>query len=256
MAAHADAIAFADMQVLGRNPARIMPVLEAFIATAGGRAVIIGEPVWPGRTEAEAREATRHEALINLALANAEATIVCPYDAARLPGSVIASARRTHPVVSAGGVRLPSLAYQGRDAVPAECDLPLPDPPAGAQVMVFGDDLRAVRRLVADQAGLAGLRPLRTADLVLAVSEVAANTLVHTGSQGTLRVWRTADEVVCQVDDRGHIADPLAGRRKPDPEMHGGHGLWLVNRCCDLTQVRTGASGTTVRLHVSLTGES
>jgi hypothetical protein len=61
---------FADMSELGRNPARIIPVIQAFVdRAAGGPARFVGEPIWPGRTAAEMREGTRHEALINLAFA-------------------------------------------------------------------------------------------------------------------------------------------------------------------------------------------
>jgi len=250
LASHRDSMIFTDMQVIGRNPARIMPVLEAFIAEADGRARIISEAIWPGRSDAEIREVFTHEALTNLAFAGTAATIICSYDARRLPATVIAGAQRTHPFLSARGGLAPSPAYQGPMGISAEYDLP--SPPGSARVIVFRDDLRAVRTLVADQAGQAGLRPVRAADLVLAVSELAANTLVHTMSDGTLSVWRTADEVVCQVDDAGFITDPLAGRRLPHPGMTGGHGLWLVNQCCDLTQVCTRRSGTTIRLHMRL----
>jgi len=37
----------------------------------------------------------------------------------------------------------------------------------------------------------------------------------------------------------------------PKPEQAGGHGLWLVNRSVDLTEVRSGPHGTVIRLHVS-----
>src|SRR5690348_10364841 len=77
-------VAFADMAELGRNPARIIPEVRSFTAKHPGQRVrYVGEPVWPGRSPAEIREATRHEALINLAFARAQATILCPYDASR-----------------------------------------------------------------------------------------------------------------------------------------------------------------------------
>jgi hypothetical protein len=39
------------------------------------------------------------------------------------------------------------------------------------------------------------------AALVLAVDEVATNSLRHGGGRGTLRIWRDADAVVCEVRD-------------------------------------------------------
>ena len=79
------AVTYVDMADLGGNPARILPFLAAFAGAQNRPARAIGEPVWPGRTDAEMREATRHEALINLALADADATILCPYDSSALP---------------------------------------------------------------------------------------------------------------------------------------------------------------------------
>jgi hypothetical protein len=57
-------VAFADMAVLGRNPARIIPVVGAFMDQHPGQRIrCVDEPAWPGRSGEEAREVTRHEAL-------------------------------------------------------------------------------------------------------------------------------------------------------------------------------------------------
>jgi len=241
-----------DMADLGRNPARIIPELRAFIDNHPGRAVrFVGEPIWPGRTPAEICEATRHEALINLAFPRAPVTILCPYDAARLAPSAIADARRTHPEVLADGRPTATASHATAGQVPPECDRPLPPPPAHAQTLAYRTDLGPVRRLVESHARRARLGAERSADLVLAVSEIAANTLSHTGSGGTVHVWHDEQEILCQGDDQGWIADPLAGRVRHAPESRG-HGLFLVNHVCDLVEVRTGQAGTTVRLHMRL----
>jgi hypothetical protein len=50
-------LAVADMNVLGRNPARITLALGAFSDQhAGHRIRIVTEPLWPGRTDAETAE--------------------------------------------------------------------------------------------------------------------------------------------------------------------------------------------------------
>ena len=87
---------------------------------------------------------------------------------------------------------------------------------------------------------------------MLAVSEVAANTLRHTRAGGMLHVWRTRDSLICQLDDQGRITDPLAGRRPPSLSTLGGQGLWVVNQVCDLVELRSGPAGTSVRLHMRL----
>jgi anti-sigma regulatory factor (Ser/Thr protein kinase) len=105
---------------------------------------------------------------------------------------------------------------------------------------------------VGRHAERAGLDADRTADLVLAVGEVTANTLRHTHGGGTASVWHTRAEVICQVSDEGQIKDPLAGRRRP-PEATG-LGLWVVHQVCDLVELRTGRRGTTIRMHMGKNG--
>src|SRR5215831_10878604 len=90
-----------------------------------------------------------------------------------------------------------------------------PPVPGAAMYHTYRSDLSQVRALVQRQASEAGLAEDRVTDLVLAVSEVAANTLRHTRSSGTLAIWHDADEVVCEIRDEGVITDPQAGRRKP-----------------------------------------
>jgi len=116
----------------------------------------------------------------------------------------------------------------------------------------FRSDLAQVRALVLQNARQAGLPEDRANDLVLAVSEVAANTLRHTRSAGTLAVWSNADEIVCEVHDEGTITDPEVGTRKPAPDASGGHGLWIVRKVCDLVELASDSNGTTVRMHMAL----
>ncbi len=244
---------FADMRELGCNPARILPAIQTFInACTGGPVRFVGEPVWPGRSTAEIREAIRHEALINLALADADATILCPYDVTGLPECVIADAGRTHPLLASRGTEEPSPGFAGYGVVPAQCDGPLPPVPAHAEVLAYRDNLREVRGLITAHARRRDLPEARAVDLVLAVSEIAANTLRHTRAAGIISIWSTDGELLCDLRDSGHIADPLAGRRPPDPDHPGGQGLWLVHQVCDLTEVRTDQGGTQVRLHMRL----
>jgi len=243
-------LVFADMAELGRNPARIIPEVRSFADKhPGQRLRFVGEPIWPGRPAAEACEATRHEALINLAFAQAEATILCPYDASGLAVSILADARRTHQEPAASG----ATAGTWRDNLPPGCDRALPAPPAEAEALSYGTDLAPVRRLVERRARRAGLTEARTCDLVLAANEVAANTISHTTAGGVLHVWHTGAEIVCQVHDSGQITDPLAGRVRHGPDDRG-HGLWLVNQVCDLVELRSGEAGTAVRLHMRRPG--
>ncbi len=111
--------------------------------------------------------------------------------------------------------------------------------------------LAVVRQFTTARARRAGLPPRRVNDLVIAVAELAANTLAHTSGPGTLTLWATDDEVICQVQDQGQIIDPLAGRVLPAPDADGGgRGLWVVHQVCDLVEIRTGTTGTTIRVHM------
>jgi anti-sigma regulatory factor (Ser/Thr protein kinase) len=248
-------IEVADMTELGRNPARIIPAIRSFIDKSGGARIrYLGESIWPGRSPAEIREAVRNEALINVAFAGVPVTMLCPYDASALPPPVIADSCRTHPLLAEDEGEDPSPVFSGPGTVPADCDAPLSPVPASAIRLEYRQNLRDVRDLVTDQAKLAGLPEPRAVDFVLAASEVAANTLRHTQGGGTISLWITPAELLCQLDDTGHIKDVLAGRRPPDHDHPGGQGLWLVNKVCDLVELRTGPGRTTVRLHIQRRG--
>jgi anti-sigma regulatory factor (Ser/Thr protein kinase) len=136
--------------------------------------------------------------------------------------------------------------------IPSRPRLPLPPPGDDATYLGYRTDLAKVRALVLQQAQAAGLTEGRANDLVLAVSEAAANTLRHTQSAGTLTIWRQAGEVVCEIQDEGTITDPLAGRDKPGPDADGGHGLWLVYQVCDLVELQSDETGTTIRMHMAI----
>jgi anti-sigma regulatory factor (Ser/Thr protein kinase) len=246
------AVRILDMFELGRNPARIIPEVEALLAEYGGaRLHVIGEPVWQGRSPEEIREVTRHEALVNLAWRDARIRSLCPYDAAALGPQVLDGAERTHPCVIRHGRGARSRLYSG-GAIPSGCEQPLQLPPDSARSMRFGiDDLFKLRSMVGEIAHDAGLGDDRTADLMLVTSELSTNAIRHGDGTGVLHAWRAGRGVVCQVKDHGQIADPMAGRRRPVPRGTGGLGLWMVNQLCDLVEVRSGKRGTTVRAHVS-----
>jgi hypothetical protein len=57
---------------------------------------------------------------------------------------------------------------------------------------------------------------------------------------------------VCEVRDAGRIEDPMVGRERTPLDRDGRRGLWMVNRLCDLVQLRSFPSGAVVRLHVYL----
>jgi anti-sigma regulatory factor (Ser/Thr protein kinase) len=252
-AASPPGVSSADMTELGRNPARVVPALRSFCdANPHRRVLIIAEWMWPGRSHAELCEAARHEALLEHALDGRDVTVLCPYSATALPPWVLADAGCLHQWQAQPDTVRPSPTYAGPGSVPASCLAPLPSPPADAEAIEYRSDLRPVRAMVTAVAQEAGLSPNRATDLMLAASEVAANTLRHTRASGIALTWRTDREVLCQLSDSGYIADRLAGLRRPPAGESGGQGLWLVNQVCDLVELRSTQAGTLIRLHMRI----
>ncbi len=254
----ADRVQFADMAQVGRNPARIIPAWQRFIDEhlhPGHPVRGIGEPIWAARSPAELVECQAHETLLNVAFGDSPGwTLLCPYDVSALPQDVVDEARRSHPTIVDQGGKISSGAYVGEHPSPARLDAPLPPPPEGVETLDFGPDpasLRRVRSGVEHFARAAGLDRATIDNLVMAASELATNSLRYGGGRGTLRMWATRDTVICEFSDSGHITGPvLLGRQMPDVEQESGRGLWLANQLCDLVQIRSGPTGTRIRLHI------
>lgn len=262
-------VALHDMTLAGRNPGRIIAgVLRAFVDEHAdrGRVRIIGEPIWAGRSPQEYAAAVQHEALINVALADRPATVLCPYDTTALAPAAIADAQRTHPVLVEHGHTTSSGRYVDPTELAQGVAGPLAEPTELGETLVFSAPTgpRAVRTAVVEHALRAGLDEDRAADLALASYEVAVNTVVHTGRPGLLALWTRGAgapgweavepaAVVCEVQDSGWIADPLVGRHPCGPAEGRGYGLRLAHQLCDLVQVHSDPrDGTTVRLTLHL----
>src|SRR5882757_7741636 len=68
LGSNARRVRFIDMEAVGRNPARIIPAWQDWVAEhapAGRGFRGIGEPIWAGRTPAEIVECQQHEQLLN-----------------------------------------------------------------------------------------------------------------------------------------------------------------------------------------------
>ena len=252
LGAEAGNVSFADMACVGDNPARIIAVWQAFVvAHAGARQLWgIGEPVHPKRSPTELAECQLHEALLNVAFdAATPFWLLCPYDLEALAADVIDEAQRTHPFIARTDGRHASGVFRLIDLADP-FDRPVPARPADAATMSFQiGRLRRVRAFVAAQATHAGLDPESSAAMVLAVTEIATNSLRYGGGHGELCAWVRDGSLVCEVSDRGHITSPLVGRVQPVLDGQGGAGLWVANQLCDLVQIFSSPRGTTVRVY-------
>jgi anti-sigma regulatory factor (Ser/Thr protein kinase) len=251
-----DRVELADMDDVGGNPGRIIPLWLDFVDRHRETATSlrgVGEPIGPHRSGEELAECQVHETLLNVAFADSIPwRLLCPYDESRLPADTIDEARRSHPYVGgADGHRQVSADYLGTGAAGGVLTRPLPPPPPDALDVPFAaETLPHVRRLVGAESVRRGLPAARAGDLELAVGEAGANSLLHGGGGGRMKLWSDDDHLVAEVSDRGQFSELLAGRVRPPVDQLGGRGLWIVQQVCDLVQVRSTGHGTTVRMHM------
>lgn len=242
-------IAMAAMEEIGSNPARIIPAWSDFLAAPGvdGRVRAVGEPMWAARSAEELVECEHHEALLNIAFLGREFTLRCPYDARRLAPEVIERVKRTHPH-DAGALPRSHRAAPRVEAHPSE---PLRPVPSRAVRQDFdGRSLARLRAALREAAQAAGLTPQRVDDLEVAVTELVSNSIRHGGGGGQVAWWTEDGRLYCDVTDHGRLDDPLAGRRRPQPTLESGRGLWLVHQLCDLVQIRATTDGLEIRVQL------
>ena len=110
--------------------------------------------------------------------------------------------------------------------------------------------LHRVREAVTSRAASEGLGRAPTADLALAVHELATNSVRHGGGSGVLRVWARDGDVHCEVEDRGTAGHPVMGDEPPPNDASSGRGLWIVQQLCDRVDITSSPSGTIVRVQM------
>jgi anti-sigma regulatory factor (Ser/Thr protein kinase) len=216
------------------------------ITEPGGRALVVGQHLehLPG---CGPDYWARLDIALDVATTDLPVTVLCPF-ADNGPQTLV---RATHPhvgtaegVVGGEGYRPP------REAV---VDFPPPPPPdLGRPVAHRPFDLATlaeVRGTVTTAGAASGLDPEDVADLVLAVNELASNSIEHGPGAGILRIWDVDGEVVAEVFDGGHMDVPFPGLTLPPPAGERGRGLWLASELCDVLQVWSAVGeGTTIRL--------
>jgi anti-sigma regulatory factor (Ser/Thr protein kinase) len=123
--------------------------------------------------------------------------------------------------------------------------------PLKARRLEFGlDDLHDVRSMATAAATAGGLSPARTADLAVAASELAANSILHGGGRGLATIWGDKGTVFVEVSDAGTITDPTVGHVRPEPAARGGRGLYIANCLCDEVSIDSSRTGTRIRLRM------
>lgn len=216
-------------------------------ATApAGRATVIGQHVedlpgigpehWP-----------RLEMALDIATAGLPITVLCPCraDCADLD---LVHATHQHLVTPTGARR--STGY--RPPHEAVVQYPPPPPPdlgpPDLHREFTGASLSRLRREVATRAAAAGLGLDRISDMVLAVNEIASNSVEHGPGSGRLRIWVDEPGLIAEVADRGRMDVPFPGLTAPPPQGDRGRGLWLASELSDVLQVWSDDTGTVVRI--------
>ncbi|WP_433611473.1 anti-sigma factor RsbA family regulatory protein [Dactylosporangium sp. CA-139114] len=212
---------------------------------------VLGEPIWDGLDPLETSEWGRYESVMNVALADSRAWLMCGYDTRTLPPAIVDDARRTHPALAIGEQSEVSAAFADPTSYYAERNTPLlPRPERDVEWLPDFTDMASVRQFIADHAVRLGVPADRLDDFTLAVNEVATNAVRHGAGRGEVRLWATDRRVVCEIVDQGRAQDNFLGFLRSDPQAGQGHGLWIARQICDLLEMRTGGPGTTVRLHI------
>lgn len=245
-------VTFVDMRAVGRNPALLIPAWQRFLDDHSGHnrpARGIGEPIWVGRRGAEIVECQLHEALLNVAFgADSPFWLVCPYDAKRSDQAVIAEAHRSHHAILDAHNYRGSASYGGRAHIDSLFRADLPPLRGSHTVYNFTrQSVDGVFAFVLYEACAANLWSDKALDLAVAARDLASDSLRRGADRGVVNIWQLARSLVCEVGDDTVVDDVLAGGRHP-PSAYD-HGLWSANQLCDLVQMRSSPTGTTVRVH-------
>ncbi|HTZ16188.1 MAG TPA: anti-sigma factor RsbA family regulatory protein [Mycobacterium sp.] len=248
-------VVMTDMIQAGRNPSRILgEVLSMFVDKHADQPVrIVGESMWPSRSDIEYPACVQHEALLNRAFTGRDVAVVCPYHVAQLDPEVIADAHRTHPALWEGSTSQLDNAAYAPEAALARYNLPLSTDPAAVRYTARKlGDLGGARAFAGAYARWFDLAREQTADLQLIASELATASLLHAGGTCRLALWRHDGHVVCEARGDGCLDDPLAGRRPYGSDSDRGRGLYVVNAVADLVRTHTTADETTIHAYLRL----
>jgi anti-sigma regulatory factor (Ser/Thr protein kinase) len=248
----ADRVEFPDPAAVHRLPPFTVALrwarLSRRVTSPSGRATVVGQHV-DGLPGCGAAYWARLDIALNVALVGLPITVLCPY---RGDDHGLDRVRATHPRLATADGAVASATYrQPREALVEFPPPPPPDlgPPVTEQLFTAAD-LGAVRHVVAGAAARGGTAPERVADLVLAVNEIASNSVEHGPGHGRLRVWTGSDGVTAEVADPGTADLSFPGMVAPPAAGARGRGLWLASELCDVMQVWSDAGGTVVRLRM------
>jgi anti-sigma regulatory factor (Ser/Thr protein kinase) len=225
----------------------------------GRRVHVVAEPDVPTTADPSspvdrAAAYLSYEAVCNEAYATFGCPVTCVWDSRRHPTLTIESVRslHNHEITASGRqpneAHVPAMAYLAR-----RNDIPLPRPSAaiGLDLTVSSlDELPSVRQVVRDWSGDESFTDDAIDDVLIAVTEIVTNGLIHGVPPVRLRAWSHTGTLVLQIDDLGGRALPAtAGYFAPPPKQSSGRGLWLARQLADVVTIHSTVGLTSVRLH-------
>ncbi|WP_123809800.1 sensor histidine kinase [Micromonospora globispora] len=227
---------------------------------SGGTVHVIAEPdvAGDGEPDAPVDRAAAHlsyESACEEAYAGYGCPVTCLWDSRTHSTALIDSVRNLHNhELTEHGCERNSGHVASADFLKARSEVPLAPAPAAVDLDVALtelDQLTSIRSTLRTWAGQKSFDAEDVGDLVVAVTEVATNGMVHGAPPVRLRGWRHRDMLIVQIDDAGgRRIPPTAGYQRPGgPENVGGRGLWLARQLADVVTTYSVGSGTSVRLH-------
>jgi anti-sigma regulatory factor (Ser/Thr protein kinase) len=245
-----DQVSFTDCDEFYVRPAHSIAAYDASVQSyldAGARSVsVVGELPF-GPAEREWSQWTAYESIINRALADRPASVLCLYDERVLPEPLVELAWQTHPEVLGGAQHAGSCYRHPEDLVAALA----PEPVAlhGLRELARCDDAADFREQLAHEVAAAGVPPARVLDMVMAADEVFKNACRYAGGPEVVRAGTFEGWFVCEVTDRGPgLADPMAGYLPPRPDTRPAAGLWIARQLISRLELLPAAPGLTARL--------
>jgi anti-sigma regulatory factor (Ser/Thr protein kinase) len=184
----------------------------------------------------------RYESAVNHAYREFPVWCLCAYDERVTPPVALHDVLRTHPMVGGPqGAAEPNVAYTEPAAYLSEARTTTADPVQhGRPAAALLDPAPVQAREAVRDIARGRVPEDEVEDLVVAVSEVVTNAILHGKAPVEVRIWPGGDRIVVTVTDAGDgPADPFAGLLPSADDDISGRGLWITYQCVNhVTTVR------------------
>jgi anti-sigma regulatory factor (Ser/Thr protein kinase) len=223
-------VTFIDVGAAYTRPARTFAAYHQVYADEFKRAesVRVISDVQFGPEPAEWEMWMGYEALMNRAFAHLPTWAMCTYNANGLPDPLLEAVWRTHPEVVANNTWKQSDHFEDPANLLRRIT-PVPEPLPRLRSIPIGRDPETLREALARELAAERVSEAKTLDMLVTVTEIAANAADHGSGMKDVRIGRASGRFVCEIVDRGSgFDDPTAGYLPP--RMGIGSGLWVARQ--------------------------